>query len=285
MELVSMKELLVNAYENGYAVPAINVSNMETIMATLEQASKMKAPIILQVAPIQIEQQKIEYTDVVAMTKLLAKKYEGKYAIHQDHAVEVTQCIDAIESGVTSVMFDGSALSYEQNVDYTKQVREKANQKKVTLEAELGQMIGTEGKNDSGETTCVYTDPLVAKNFVMKTKVDALAVSIGNAHGFYKGKPKLDFKRLEQIKESIDIPMVLHGGTGIPNEDIQKAIEKGIAKINFFTEVDDVFTHTFAKEVEQNKGIYMMVAIERAREAMMRKIGEKIQVCMAEGRL
>ncbi|MFD3157860.1 ketose-bisphosphate aldolase [Haloimpatiens sp. FM7330] len=285
MDIVSMKELLVDAYKKGYAVPAINVSNMETVMAVMEKASDMKSPIILQVAPMQLENQNINYEQIVDIIKIFSKSYDGKCAIHEDHSESLQYCYEAIKGGFTSIMFDGSKLSYEENVKNTKLVTDICSKLNISVEAELGKIMGNEASQSNEGDTAIYTDVHLAKDFVSKTKVDALAVSIGNAHGFYKGKPKLDFDRLRELKESIDIPMVLHGGTGIPCEDIQKSVKLGISKVNFFTEIDNEFTNAFKNQVLENEGIYMMSAIEKARQAMMAKVEEKIKVCMAEGRI
>lgn len=285
MSIVPMKELLKDAYEKGYAVPAINVSNMETVMAVLEKAYEMKSPIILQIAPIQIQNQNISYDEIVKIIKIFSKRFNIRCAIHQDHSMSVDECIKAVDGGFTSVMFDGSKLSYEENKKGTIKVVEYCKEKDITVEAELGKVGGAEGEKSVDDDNQIYTDPELAKDFASKTKIDSLAVAIGNAHGFYSENPKIDFERLERLRKNINIPMVLHGGSGIPDEDIQKAIKKGIAKINFFTEIDFEFTKKFALEVTNNKNIYMMSAIEKARQAMMKKIEEKIRVCMSGGRI
>lgn len=279
MKIVTMKVLLESAEKNGIAIPAINVSNMETIKAVCESTEKYKTGIIMQISPIQFEMQKINYYEFVEMVKLLCKNFDIDIAIHLDHATEVKQCWDAIDAGFTSVMYDGSAQSYETNIENSRRVVLYAKDKGVTVEAELGKVGGTEGEA-SANNDDVLTDPNLAKEFVNRTGVDCLAVAIGNAHGFYKKEPKLDFDRLDKIYEETKIPLVLHGGTGITDEALKIAIKKGIKKINFFTEIDREFVLGFIKAYEENPSIYMMKAQEDARQMMMKKIDEKMKVCV-----
>lgn len=279
MDLVSMKVLLDNAEEKGTGIAAINVSNIETINAVLEAAEKVNYPVILQVAPIQLNIQKISYSEITGIVKMLGKKYKVKTALHLDHAETIKDCIAAIDAGFTSVMYDGSSVSLEENIENSKKVVDFAKDKGVTVEAELGRVAGAEsGADDS--IKALMTDPKLASAFVKSTGVDCLAVSIGNAHGHYKYEPKLDFERLEEIKEQAKVPLVLHGGTGIPDKDIKRAIELGIRKINFFTEIDNEFVSGFVNAYEENKKIYMMAAQEAGRQRMLTKSIEKIKLCM-----
>lgn len=279
MELVSMKVLLDNAEEKGTGIAAINVSNIETINAVLEAAEKVNYPVILQVAPIQLNIQKISYSEITEIVKIIGKKYKVKTALHLDHAEAIKDCIAAIDAGFTSVMYDGSSVSLEENIENSKKVVDYAKGKGVTVEAELGRVAGAEsGVDDS--IKALMTDPKLASAFVKSTGVDCLAVSIGNAHGHYKYEPKLDFERLEEIKEQAKVPLVLHGGTGIPDKDIKKAIGLGIRKINFFTEIDNEFVNGFVNAYEENKKIYMMAAQEAGRQRMLTKSIEKIKLCM-----
>ena len=284
MSLVSMKALLDKAYKNKYAVPAINVSNLETIIGAFEAAFELRAPIILQIAPIQVNKQGSTYEELADIIKVISKRFDVDYAIHGDHMMTIEECQAAVDGGFTSVMFDGSAQEFSLNCDLSREARNICNVKGITLEGELGHVGGTEGEH-SDDTTCIYTDVNLAKEYVEKSGVDCLAIAIGNAHGFYKGKPELNFEILEEINKILKMPLVLHGGTGIANEDIKKSISLGISKINFFTEVDYEFTNTFAKEVSNNSGIYMIAAGESARNSFKEKVKEKIKVTMSEGRL
>lgn len=280
MKLLDMKTLLNNAEKKESGIAAINVSNVETINAVMEAASIVNYPVILQVAPIQLNVQKISYTEIVEIIKILGKKYDVKTAIHLDHAETVEDCIEAIDAGFTSVMYDGSNVSLDKNVENSKKVVAYAKKRNVTVEAELGRVAGAEGV-EVDSIKGLMTDPKLASFFVESTDVDCLAVSIGNAHGHYKYEPKLDFERLKKIKEQAKIPLVLHGGTGIPDKDIKKAISLGIRKINFFTEIDSEFVKGFVDAYEKNKKIYMMNAQESGRQRMIKKSLEKIKLCMS----
>ncbi|GMQ58932.1 fructose-bisphosphate aldolase [Vallitalea sediminicola] len=277
MQLLPMKELLLEAKANNSAVAAINVSNMETITGLLETAQKMESSIILQISPMQIQAQKITYAKIVEMIKLFGRDYDIKGSIHVDHAVEVEDCYKAIDAGFTSVMYDGSIVDFDTNIENTLKVVNYAKGKNVTVEAELGKVGGVEASDSSEEG--YMTDPDEVEIFVSRTGVDCLAVAIGNAHGQYKSKPKLDFDRLSAIYEKAGIPLVLHGGTGIPDADIKKAISRGIRKVNIFTEVDRAFVKGFVDAYTNNKNIYMMNAQEQARQCMMREIEKKLRIC------
>lgn len=279
MNLVSMKALLCKAEEKGTGIAAINVSNIETINAVMEAAERVNYPVILQVAPIQLNIQKISYSEITEIVKILGNKYNIEVALHLDHAETINECIEAIDAGFTSVMYDGSNVSLEENIENSKKVVDYAKDKGVTVEAELGRVAGAEsGADDSIKG--LLTAPELASFFVKSTGVHCLAVSIGNAHGHYKYEPKLDFERLEEIRTQAKIPLVLHGGTGIPDTDIQRAIELGIRKINFFTEIDNEFVNGFINSYEENKKIYMMAAQEAGRQRMLTKAIEKIKLCM-----
>lgn len=286
MELVTTKELLSDAYRNKYAVPAINVSNMESTMALLEKASELRSPIIVQVAPIQVKVQQISYELIVELIKLIAKNYQGKYSIHLDHG-EIEDCKKALTAGFTSIMFDGSLLSYEDNLKYTKEIEVECLAKGISLEAELGAVSGNEGtaSSENLKEKANFTDLNQATDFVNNTSIDMLAVAIGNAHGFYKSEPKLEFDLLSKINNVLKMPLVLHGASGISEEDIKLAIANGVSKINFFTEVDQAFTNSFYEYISENYGSYMMNASEYARQQMMNKIDAIIKMCGSEGKI
>ncbi|WP_157950023.1 class II fructose-bisphosphate aldolase [Vallitalea okinawensis] len=283
MKLVPMRLLLEDAVLKNKAVAAINISNMETILALLETAAIENASVIIQVAPIQMEVQQITYEEIVALVNVFGKRYDVRAALHLDHATKVEDCYKAIRAGFTSVMYDGSLKSYEENKNNTKKVVDFAKEFSVTVEAELGKVGGAEGHSNENQDSYM-TDPLLVKDFVRYTSVDCLAVAIGNAHGFYKSQPRLDFERLKNIKNMACIPLVLHGGTGISEDDIDLAIETGINKINFFTEVDRSFVEGFLKAYQGNHQVYMMAAQESGRQAMMKEIALKIALCERRSR-
>lgn len=274
MELVNMMTLLNEATDDHKAVAAINVSNMETIMGVMEASEKTGQSVIMQIAPVQLEAHGITYEQIVSMIKLFGKSYQIKTCIHLDHAMAIDDCFKAIDAGFTSVMYDGTLVDFETNMAHTKKVVDYAHGHGVTVEAELGKVGGSEASED--EDMGYKTRPEDVAVFVERTGVDCLAVAIGNAHGFYTLEPQLDFALLHAIKDVADIPLVLHGGTGIPVADIQQAIQIGIRKVNFFTEIDRAYVKGFVEAYEENKKIYMMHASEKARQAMMQEIINKI---------
>jgi len=273
-----MKQLLKDAEDKNIAIAAINVSNMETITAVIEAAQEQNASIIIQVAPIQLDIQKINYEQITKIVKLFIEDKNIKACLHLDHATSVQDCIKAIDAGFTSVMYDGSMVGYEENKQNTKRVVEYAKGKNITVEAELGCVGGAEGESTDGHKSKM-TDVGHVVDFIKHTDVDCLAVSIGNAHGMYKGEPNLDFELLEEINNVAQIPLVMHGGTGISKEDLDRAISLGIRKINFFTEVDRKYVKGFVDAYTDNNSIYMMAAQEAGRQCMIAEIENKIKIC------
>lgn len=280
MSLIAMKELLETAALRNQAVAAINASNMETVLGVIEAAERLEAGIIIQAAPIQLRNQAIDCEQFAGIVRVLLKKRRVKAALHLDHAKSVEDCRIAIDAGFTSVMFDGSMLDFETNKKNTREVVNYAIRRGVTVEAELGCVGGIEGESEAdGTHQANMTDPAQVKDFIETTKADCLAVAIGNAHGFYRLAPKLDFERLKQIRVAAGAPLVLHGGTGIPREDLDKSIAAGIRKINFFTEVDREYVKGFLRAYCDNQNIYMMDAQEAGRQSMMREVDAKIKIC------
>lgn len=278
MKLNTMKALLDDAEKKKAGIAAINISNMETINAVMEAASVAEFPVILQIAPIQMKVQRISYREIFKIVGMLGKKFNVETALHLDHAEKIEECIEAIDAGFTSVMYDGSSISLEENMENSSKVVSYAKDRGVSVEAELGRVAGAEGQEENF-LKGLMTDPKLAGSFVKETGIDSLAVSIGNAHGHYKYEPKLDFQRLEEINKEAKIPLVLHGGTGIPDKDIRKAIKLGIRKINFFTEIDREFVQGFIDAYRENENIYMMNGQDAGQNRMLKKAIEKIKLC------
>lgn len=231
MALVAMKQLLEQAKNENRGCGAFSVGNMEMVRGAIMAAEEMNTPIILQIAEVRLPNSPLEYMG--PMMVQAAKEASVDVAVHMDHGLTVETIKKALELGFTSVMFDGSRLPFEENIACTKEVVELAKQYGAIVEAELGLVGGSEdGKTDHG-IRC--TDPEDAKVYVEKTGVDALAVAIGNAHGDYPVAPTLEFGVLEQIQKNVDVPLVLHGGSGITDEDFQHAISLGIRKVNIAT--------------------------------------------------
>ena len=241
MALVTSTEMFKKAYNGGYAIGAFNVNNMEIIQGITEAAIEKRAPLILQVS-----KGARAYAKHVYLMKLIEAAIEDAeqtagfdlpIVVHLDHGDTFELCKSCIDGGFTSVMIDGSSKSFEDNIAVTQEVVRIANAAGASVEAELGAILGSEDNisHDDSKPFLVRVQDVI--DFTAAVKVDALAVGIGNAHGLYKGRPNLDFQRLQEVRDVTDVPLVLHGGSGIPDDMIQTAIEIGIRKINVATEI------------------------------------------------
>ncbi|MCL0028163.1 class II fructose-1,6-bisphosphate aldolase [Peptococcaceae bacterium] len=283
MALVTVAELLKKAEEGKYAVGAFNCNNMEIVQAIITAAEAERAPVIIQASQGAIKYADLEW--VAGMAKLAAERAKVPAAIHLDHGTSFEQCVKCIRAGFSSVMIDGSKLPFEENVALTNKVVEVARAVGVSVEAELGKIGGTEDDISVDEREAMLTDPDEAKEFVERTKVDSLAVAIGTAHGQYKGRPELDFDRLEKIKKLVKIPIVLHGSSGVPDEDIRRAISLGVSKVNIDTNIREAFTNTMRKILnEKPKEIDPRKVLRPAREAAVEIIREKIRLFGTSGK-
>lgn len=234
MPLVSMKEMLEKGKENGYAVGQFNINNLEYIQAILQAAQEEKSPVILGVSE-GAGKYMGGYNVVVAMVKSLMDSYGTTVpvAIHLDHGSSFKSCAEAIHAGFTSVMIDGSHSPIEENIAVTQKVVELAHIHGVSVEAEVGTVGGEEDGVIGGIN---YADKEECARLVKEAEVDCLAPALGSVHGAYQGEPNLGFTEMKEILDLVNVPLVLHGGTGIPTKDIQKAISLGTAKINVNTE-------------------------------------------------
>jgi fructose-bisphosphate aldolase, class II len=234
MPLVSMKEMLIKAKAEGYAVGQFNLNNLEFTQAILQAAEEEKSPVILGVSEGAARYMG-GFKTVVKMVEGLLEDYKitVPVAIHLDHGSSFEKCKEAIDAGFTSVMIDASHHPFEENVATTSKVVEYAHSKGVSVEAELGTVGGQE---DDVSGSIIYADPAECKELVERTGIDCLAPALGSVHGPYKGEPKLGYKEMEEIGQATGLPLVLHGGTGIPTHDIQKSVSLGTAKINVNTE-------------------------------------------------
>lgn len=234
--LVNMKEILDDARNSKYAIGSFNVYNYETIKGVLESVQECKFPAIISFGEKYLKN--MHFESVCNLVNALIKDIETPVVLHLDHCNNLDNIYKAIKAGFTSVMYDGSSLSYEENVSNTAKVVEIAHLFNVSVEAELGSLAaGIDSHEGSLKDKEIYTDPLMAKDFVERTKVDALAVSIGTVHGMYKGTPDIRLDILREIKEKVNIPLVLHGGSGTPEDVIVECIKNGICKINVNTEI------------------------------------------------
>lgn len=235
MSLVNMKELLCAAQKSDYAVGSFSVANMEMILGIIKAAEETNSPIILQIAEVRLNHSPLEI--IGPMMLAAAKNAKVPVAVHLDHG-KTLPCIEkALELGFTSVMFDGSHLPLDENIETTKKVIEKAKRYGAAVEAEIGCVGGSEDGSEDIKMHC--TSPEQAKRFYSETGVDALAIAIGNAHGNYKEAPNLRFDILDEVHRTVDVPLVLHGGTGISEEDFIRCRKNGIKKINIATATFD----------------------------------------------
>lgn len=282
--LVSTKELYLNAKNDGYAIGAFNVSSLEATKAVMEAASSLSSPVVIETS--ENEMNYLEADVIFAIVKTLADKLPIQVGLHLDHGKSIDVVRKAIEAGYTSVHIDGSSLSYEENVQITKSVVDFAHEKGITVEGEMGHVSGS--SESHGETvkidTSLLTDVDEAKRFVAETGIDILAVSIGNIHGIYVNEPALDFDRLAKLSE-IGVPMSLHGGSGIPEDQVKRAISLGITKVNVNTELRIAFSKTIRRELCENT--YKNVPYEylpKVIESVKRVVLDKINMFGSEGK-
>lgn len=239
MTLVTTKEMLEKAQAGHYAVGAFNVENLEMVMAVIEAAHELQSPVIMQTTPSTVKYAGLDY--FLAMVKTAAERTNVPVAMHLDHGSSFELAMQALRTGYTSIMIDGSHSPFEDNIAVSKAVADACSPSGISVEAELGKVGGKEDDLDGGSGN-PYTDPLEAKEFVERTGVNSLAVAIGTAHGIYSGEPKLDFERLTEIRNVVSIPLVLHGASGVPDSSVQEAISRGICKVNYATELRIAFS-------------------------------------------
>lgn len=238
--LVTGKQILDKAHKEGYAVGAFNVNNMEILQAVIAAAEEERSPVIIQTSEGAIKYAGIDY--LKAMVHLAANKATVPVALHLDHGTTYETIIQCIANGYTSVMIDGSHHPLDENIAATNEIIKIAHAAGISVEAELGRLGGIEDNISVDEKDARLTHPDEAVKFVKETGVDYLAIAIGTAHGKYKGEPKLDLERLETIKKLLNMPIVLHGASGVPEDAIKKAVARGINKINIDTDVRVAFT-------------------------------------------
>lgn len=269
MSLIPMHELLQEAERHNVAIPAFNFCNLETLYPVLEAARDLQAPVILQAAFSEIE-----YFGGSGMREFIEKaldRFKVRAALHLDHGRSFQEAIQCIRWGFTSVMFDGSSLPLAENVYLTREIVDVAHTVGVSVEGELGQIKGTEEGSHAEEG--FLTDPDTAAWFARETRIDALAIAIGNAHGFYTQEPHIDFERLKKVRALLGpFPIVLHGGTGIPDNQIKKAVALGIRKINFSTIIRAEFIKTFCSYSLSNPENFFLMGISRVAMNRLKEI-------------
>lgn len=250
MSFVSSEKMLIDAQAGHYAIGAFNAENMEMVKAIIAAAEELKAPVMIQTTSSTLKYATPEM--FASMVRAEAKNASVPVCIHLDHGSSFELAVSCMISGYNSVMIDGSKLPFEENIAISKKVADIARANNIPVEAELGTVGGKE--DDVVAEGNAYTDPAQAKEFAERTGITSLAVGIGTAHGFYKNTPVLDVERLSEIAAVVDIPLVLHGASGLSDEQIRECVKRGICKVNFATELRNAYSRAvaeyFAKDPE-----------------------------------
>lgn len=260
------KNSLIDARAGHCAIGAFNVNTYDEMIALAEAATERNLPVILMASMSSARFMGARH--FAGLVRLLNDGYPIDIRSHLDHCTDPKLLLECVDAGFDSVMFDGSPLPFEENASITAELAKASHARGVFIEGELGVIAGEEGPVKSKYSR--FTDPDAAERFVALTGIDALAVSIGNAHGFYKGKPELRFDLLEEISRRCALPLVLHGGTGIPDEDIQRAIAMGIAKVNVGTEIRNSYVMAIHRYAEENPKGDVRAFVEYLRSAVGR---------------
>lgn len=277
--------LMKQARDGGYAVGAFNTNNLEITQAIFRAAKEEKSPIILAISPSAMKYAGAR--NLVAMARIASEETGVPVSVHLDHGTELEHLVIAIQAGFSSIMYDGSKYPYEENVRLTQEAVKLGHAAGVSVEGELGRLVGTEEEITVSEREASMTNPDQALDYVERTGIDALAVSIGNAHGWYKGKPLLDFERLETIKNNVGDKtlLVLHGASGVPDEDIRMAVSLGITKINIDTETRDAFKRGVAEFIQENPDVIdPRKILKPAIEEMYKVVSGKIRLFGSSGK-
>jgi len=275
MTLVTSKQIILDAQRGGYAVPAFNVENMEMAMAVIKTAAEMKSPVLIQTTSSTVKYATTK--TYAAVVRALAEAVDTPVAMHLDHGNSFELACKAIKDGYTSIMIDGSHYSFEENVALTKSVVEVGKACGIPIEGELGKVGGKEDDLDGGDGD-KNTNPEEAAEFVKRTGVDFLAIAIGTAHGLYKGTPNIDVDRIKEVKKLVDVPLVLHGTTGVDGEIVKRCVKAGMCKVNYATELRIAYTDGVKEALKEDSSIYDpkaygRVAMKKVEEVVRKNIG------------
>ncbi|MBE5881336.1 MAG: class II fructose-bisphosphate aldolase [Lachnospiraceae bacterium] len=279
--LVNMNDILLPAKEGGYGVGFFNAVNVEMARAVIETAEELGAPVMVGTAEILLPAMELEH--VAEYLIPMAQKASVPVCVHYDHGLTFERCMEALKLGFTSIMYDCSTEDYETNVSKVKEMVRICHGMGVTVEGELGHVGDNEGSGKLENPSDFYTDPDMALDFVKRTGVDSLAVAVGNAHGDYKFPPKLDFERIGTISEKTSLPLVLHGGSGLSDDDFRVAVKRGICKVNIFTDIDKAGKAGVEAGIAAGEKT-MMGLIPYEIAAMKKVVAEKIRLFGSENR-
>ena len=281
--LVTTKEMLLDAQKNHYAVGAFNVENLEFVMAVLAAAEETKSPVIMQTTPGTIKTAGLDY--FYGMVAAAAARTDVPVALHLDHGDGYDRCMQAFRTGYTSVMIDGSHESFEDNIALTASVARAGAAMGVPVEAELGKVGGKEDDGPAVEGENPYTDPEEAREFVERTGCTSLAIGVGTAHGVYTETPHIEQEVVKAIRAAVDVPLVLHGTSGVPDEQVAEAVKNGICKVNYATDLRIAFSKGLKEYLAGDPEAfdpkkYSAVGREQVKEYVM----SKILVCGSNGK-
>ncbi len=281
MPMVTSMQMLLDAQAGGYAVGAFNAENMEMVKAIIQAAEELRAPVMIQTTPSTIKYGTLDtYASIVAAE---AENATVPVCLHLDHGSSFELAMQAIYAGYTSVMIDGSKLPFEENIAVSKKVADVARSLNIPCEAELGKVGGKE--DDLVADADTNTDPMEAKEFAERTGVTSLAVAIGTAHGFYVGTPVLDKERLSEIRKVVDIPLVLHGASGLTDDDVRDCVARGICKVNFATELRAAYTKAVRELLANDEKAFDPKAYGKAGIAAVKAlVMERMKVCGCDGK-
>lgn len=270
--LVNLNDVLNDAQKGHYGVGLFNTTDTDMLEAVISAAEELNSPVIIGTAEILLPYGELK---LIAPAMLeAAQNAKVPVVMHYDHGLTFARCMEALQLGFSSVMFDGSTLAYEENIAQTQEIVKIAHAFGATVEGEIGHVGNAD--TDGGVLTSMYTTPEEAESYVHATGVDALAVAIGSAHGVYKKKPCLNIERLSQIRDCIDVPLVLHGGSGLSDDDFRNAIQNGIAKVNIFTDLCLAGERAMKKGVED--GIGYLETRKCKVELIKKAVKEKIKL-------
>lgn len=282
--LASTQELLHTARQNVYAIGAFNIYNLEGVKAVVNAAQASQSAAMLQIHPSAL---KYGSSTLVVMCLEAARAATVPIAVHLDHSTTKSDIHQALAAGMSSIMADGSHLPYQENLSFTREMTRLAHEYGAVVEAEIGRISGTEDGLTIAQKEAKMTDPIQAVEFVQATQVDSLAVTIGNVHGEYKSPPRLDFERLARIRSLIDIPLVLHGASGLPEWMISQSIQLGVCKFNVNTEVRQAYMQSLKDEVCGASPKDLLDIADSAIAAMQKVITEKLHLfgCVGKAHL
>ncbi len=278
--LVNMNDILLPAKKAGYGVGFFNAVNVEMARAVIEAAEELRTPVMAGTAEVLLP---VTELDKVADYLIpMAKEASVPVCVHYDHGLTFERCMQALKLGFTSVMYDCSMAPYEDNIKMVTEMVKICHAMGVTVEGELGHVGDNEGAGKLEKPSDYYTDPVQAKDYAERTRVDSLAVAVGNAHGDYKFPPKLDFERIRMISEETGLPLVLHGGSGLADDDFKKAVKEGVCKVNIFTDIDKAGKAGIEEGLASGeKSMTGLIPYEI--EAMKKVVKEKIMLFGSDG--